>query len=207
MKGKRSSTVAQEVLNKNFVLIKEALINSTGLQLFNPNETLFIYTDASDLGAGGIFLQKWEKDQTKLIPIAFYSKSFTTTQQKYATLERELLGIIMALTHNYLLLSTDIVVFTDHKALATINQVNGPLNNNILKFLEILSTYPLTIKYIPGNTNYADFVNRFSIVDQPLLDIKNIQCCAVRVLNMILLSNLEQHVSVGQIEHTLRKTS
>ncbi|GMM47393.1 hypothetical protein DAPK24_039680 [Pichia kluyveri] len=104
LKSKTISTVEEGVSYRNFALIKEALINSTGLQLFNPNETLFIYTDASDLGAGGIFLQKWEKDQTKLIPIAFYSKSFTTTQQKYSTLERELLGIIMALTHNYLLL-------------------------------------------------------------------------------------------------------
>ncbi|GME86036.1 unnamed protein product [Ambrosiozyma monospora] len=97
--------------------LKFALANSVGLKLFDPAVPTLIMTDASDLGIGGFIAQKLDK---LWYPIAFISKSFTPTQRNYSTLQRELLGIVIALSNNYLLLSRDITVLTDHKALITI---------------------------------------------------------------------------------------
>lgn len=118
-----------------------------------------------------MLMQKGKDYNDKLIPISFFSKSFTPTQQRYSTLERELLGILLALKSNYLLLSEMIEVLTDHKALVSINANNNMLNTRILKFIETLSTYPLEIKYITGKSNFADFISRFSVTNQPALKL------------------------------------
>jgi hypothetical protein len=94
-------------------------------------------------------------------------------------LERELLGILLVLNHNYLLLSDKIIVLTDHQALISYSNKSSMLNTRMLKFVEILSTYPLTIKYIPGKKNIADFLSRFSVNKQPVLSQLDVQALSV----------------------------
>ena len=137
--------------------------------MFDPSKKVFIITDASLTGVGGISLQEHLSRKNKLVPISFFSKSFTVTQSKYTVLERELLGILLALSNNYLLLSNEIVVYTDHQALVSISQKHSMLDKRILKFLETLSTYPVVIKYLPGKKNHADFLSRFCVDKQPEL--------------------------------------
>ena len=164
-----NSPVASTLLQENFKKIKEAIKATVGLQLFDPKEEIFIMTDASDLGVGGMILQKFSKNPEKLVPITFFSKGFNSTQQRYSTLERELLGILLALNHNYLLLSSKITVLTDHQALVSFSRKTSMLNTRMLRFIETLSTFPLTIKYIPGTKNHADFLSRFYVQKQPVL--------------------------------------
>lgn len=89
----------------------------------------------------------------------------------------------MALSNNYLLLSNEIVVYTDHQALVSISQKHSMLDKRILKFLKTLSTYPVVIKYLPGKKNHADFLSRFCVDKQPelKLDVLNNEFNAVRV--------------------------
>lgn len=72
LKSKKESSVDEAVLKTKFEELKTKIKESTGLQLFDPNETVFIYTHASELGAGGVLLQEWKEDKKKLTPIAFY---------------------------------------------------------------------------------------------------------------------------------------
>jgi hypothetical protein len=73
------SPVSTNILKTNFDQLKKAVCQTLNLQLFDPNKTVFILTDASDLGVGAILLQPYKKDPTNLVPIAFYSKSFSPT--------------------------------------------------------------------------------------------------------------------------------
>jgi hypothetical protein len=65
----------------------------------------YIQTDASAYGMGAILLQEGgsEEENTtkkpKLHPLAYYSATFTPTEQNYDIYERELLAVIKALTH------------------------------------------------------------------------------------------------------------
>lgn len=184
LKKKEESNIDPQLLEKNFNLLKGYLIESVGLQLFDPNEQVIVMTDASDLGVGGLLMQRWKKNPEKLVPITYFSKSFTPAQTRYSTLERELLGVLMALSHNYLLLSHDIMVYTDHQALVSISNKKSMLSHRILKFVETLSSYPITLKYLPGKKNFADFLSRFVISSQPLIDIDSLDAASTPIADL-----------------------
>ncbi len=70
------------------------------------NKRFFVQIDASNHGMGTILSQEGDelanldKDtMPKLHPIAFYSATFTPTQQKYDIYKKELYAIIKALEH------------------------------------------------------------------------------------------------------------
>lgn len=48
IKKKENSPISEDILKSNFIQIQTALKHTVGLQLFNPNETVFIMTDASN---------------------------------------------------------------------------------------------------------------------------------------------------------------
>ena len=59
-----------------------------------------------------------DKKIKNLRPIAFFSKSLNSTQKRYSTTKKELLGIHLALKEfKYLILGYDIELYTDHKPL------------------------------------------------------------------------------------------
>ncbi|KAG0686614.1 hypothetical protein C6P40_003689 [Pichia californica] len=69
-------TVSLDLLKQNFEKLKDFVILSVGLQLFNVEKPVFIYTDSSDLGADGLNMQADDNHDSRYIPIAFFSKSF-----------------------------------------------------------------------------------------------------------------------------------
>ncbi|GMG36860.1 unnamed protein product [Ambrosiozyma monospora] len=171
-------------LLKHFEYFKVSLKKSVGLKLFNPRSPTMIMTDASAYAAGGVILQK--ADDNRWYPLQFISRSFTPTQMRYSTLERELLAIVLALDNNYLLLTEDITVLSDHQALLTINNKSSKLSKRVLKFLETLTTYPLKLKYIKGELNVSDFLSRFHAMEQPSIDdsvFSTAQAIAVNALS------------------------
>ena len=73
-------------------------IMSSELVLALPNFDLEfkVTSEASDLGYGAVLEQ--ELDQVDR-SIGFFSKCYTISQKNYATSEKELLGIVMAVEH------------------------------------------------------------------------------------------------------------
>ena len=112
-----------------------------------------LMVDASDLGAGAVLLQ--EQPNGVDHPIAYYSKKFNKHEKNYSTIEKECLGLILALQHFEAYLNPTcetILVFTDHNPLVFINRMKYK-NRRILRWGLILQEYDVEIRHIPGKEN------------------------------------------------------
>ena len=93
------------------------------LQQPNFNKTFYLQTDASAYGMGAVLSQEGEGSTThkpKWHPIAYYSTTFTPTEQNYDIYEREFLEVKKALEHWQLYLiwtKQPFIIETDHENL------------------------------------------------------------------------------------------
>ncbi|KAL1263297.1 hypothetical protein QQF64_006036 [Cirrhinus molitorella] len=79
---------------ESFETVKGLIVNSAALSLFNPELPTIVTTDASDYGIGGVLTQI-HADTTERT-VAFASRTLTTTEQKYSTVEKEALACVWA---------------------------------------------------------------------------------------------------------------
>ena len=66
-------------------------------------KAFFLATDASAYSVGAVLSQEGElnpqTNKLMLCPVAYYSNTFTLTEQNYDIYEREFLGVLKALKH------------------------------------------------------------------------------------------------------------
>ena len=107
-----------EEMNQAYEDLKQALIQETILtypDYRREAETLELYVDASNLGAGACLLQKQDGIYRT---IAFSSMAFSSTEKNYSTLDRELLALRWGIkSFRQFLFGVRFVLFTDHKQL------------------------------------------------------------------------------------------
>ena len=109
--------------------------------------------DASDVGIGAMLAQP-DNEGIKH-PVAYYSKKITIAQQKYSTIEKETLGLILALSHFEVYLSgtsNPVKVFTDHNPLSFIQRYKNK-NQRLMQWSLVLQEWDLNIQHIPGKEN------------------------------------------------------
>lgn len=75
-----------EEMVEEFKQLKEALGDSTELNIFDPNRTTILHTDASDRGLGAVLLQEDAEGQER--PVVFYSKKLLPRQRNYSVSEK-----------------------------------------------------------------------------------------------------------------------
>ena len=93
------------------------------LRYYRPELELFIETDASGKGIGMALLQSEKNERSSLYPIAFGSKTLTSTETRYVNIDRELLGVAGALEKfHYFTFGWPVVILTDHKPLISISK-------------------------------------------------------------------------------------
>ena len=88
-------------------------------------------------------------------PVAYYSKKLTTAQRKYSTIEKETLGLILALSHFEVYLSGSsnaVKVFTDHNPLLFIQRYKNK-NQRLMRWSLVLQEGDLNVQHIPGKEN------------------------------------------------------
>ncbi|EDO18103.1 Tkp3 protein [Vanderwaltozyma polyspora DSM 70294] len=163
----------KSAMTTNFHLIKQAILKSITLKLFDPQAPTIIYTDASLTGAASILLQPENQNgNTILYPIAFYSIRFNPTQQRYSTVERELWAVLHTLEKARLLLSSNITIYTDNQGIISIGKTERATHPRLTKYLDLLNTYRLTWKYIKGSQNYvADYLSRYGLSQKTTLNL------------------------------------
>ena len=105
-----------------FQLLKQRLCEAPILLYPDPQRPYVVVTDASGSAAGGVLMQDHGDG---LRPLAFMSKAFKPSEQRYSAYERELAAVAFCLIQwrHYLEgCPGGVTVITDHKPLTTLMQ-------------------------------------------------------------------------------------
>ena len=143
-----------------FDQIKKAVCKDITLKFYDPNLPIFIETNASQKGIGVVLLQPLDSNftldenniPTKLMPVAFASKTLTSAECNYANIECELLGVVFGVLHfKHFTFGNEVNIITDHKPLVSLLKkslaaCSSRLSRLILKIVD----YPLKVMYQPG---------------------------------------------------------
>jgi len=98
-----------------FERLKEVMCSDLVLSLPHFEHEFIVTSDASDHGYGAV-LEQYIDERLRII--AYFSKSYTSAQRNYATSEKELLGVVMAVEHwKAYLYGRKFIIFTDHQTL------------------------------------------------------------------------------------------
>lgn len=137
-----------------FNKLKELLVSNNVLAFPNFNKPFAISTDASNEALGAVLSQDDK-------PIAFASKTLNTTESKYSTIEKELLGVVWAVKRfRCYVYGQDFTVYTDHKPLLGIHKMKDP-SSRLLRLYLKLSEFSITLEHKPGKHNViADGLSR-----------------------------------------------
>lgn len=144
-----------------FKVLKDALSSSPVLAMYDPSRDTKVSADASSYGLGGVLLQRWESEWR---PVAYASRSLSPTEQRYAQVEKEALGLTWACERfRDFLLGKHFCLETDHKPLLSLlgAQALDLLPPRIQRFRMRLMRYSYDIVHVPGKSLWtADTLSR-----------------------------------------------
>jgi hypothetical protein len=172
---------------KAFSEIKEMITEVPGpvLQYYDPSIPVKVQVDASQTGLGAVVMQNGQ-------PIAYASKSLTSTQQAYAQIEKEALALVFGCEkfHHYLY-GRDFVAETDHKPLEIIMKKPLHLVPMRLQRMRIrLQRYNVTVKYKPGKSiPVADTLSRNGVRNGSVSDDLGLDAYVEAILKQLPVSD------------------
>lgn len=147
--------------DKAFKAAKDLLCHAPVLSAPNFDLPFKLQIDASATGAGAVLLQE---DSCGIDhPICYFSKKFSKCQQRYSTIEKEALALLLALQHFEVYLGSSampIDVYTDHNPLIFLSRMSNS-NQRLMRWALIVQEYNLNLKHIRGKENVvADALSR-----------------------------------------------
>ena len=144
-----------------FEQCKTLLVNEPILQYPDFNREFIITTDASNVAIGAVLSQgKITEDR----PVQYASRTLSETEQRYSTIEKELLAIVYAVkTFRPYIYGRHFKIYTDHRPLVWLWKLKEP-NSKLLRWKLRLEEYDFEVIYKKGkyNTN-ADALSRITI--------------------------------------------
>ena len=136
--------------------------STPALALFHPKSPTVASADASSYGLGAVPLQ--QQAQGKLQPIAYISQSLTTTEQRYAQVEKDSLALTWACEHfSDYLIGLTFHIITDHKPLVPLFSTKSldDLPICIQRFRMQMMRFNYTISHVLGKQLViADMLSR-----------------------------------------------
>jgi len=142
--------------------LKKILLSPAVLAFPNYHEDappLELYVDASNIGSGAVLGQMQEN---VFRYIAFISMTFSPTQQRYSTIERELAALRWAVKslRPFLCNQKKFIIYSDHEPLQYLYNMSTT-DGRIARTLEELNEYNFEIKHVSGRKNkIADALSR-----------------------------------------------
>lgn len=161
VKANRSANVLislDQAALDSFQTIKTLLQEKVELYQPDYSKPFELTTDASNFAIGAVLSQGKH-------PITFISRTLSSTEQNYATNEKEILAIVWSLQklRNYLYGTANLTIFTDHQSLTYSISERNP-NTKLKRWKNFIAEYGAEIKYKPGHENIvADALSRQQI--------------------------------------------
>ena len=139
--------------------LKESLALDPFVALPNETDPFVLRLDASNVCIGGALLQRTNRGEKV---IAYISRKFSATEQNWSTWEKELYALVHAIKlFGYLLIDSahPVTFMCDHKPLQHWRTL--PINDKVVRWMNILNTFEWTFEYVPGPKNVlADALSR-----------------------------------------------
>ena len=138
--------------------IKRELTSEKVLKYYNMDKPLLLSVDASTKGLGAAVIQ----DNGV---VAYASRALTTTEQKYAQIEKEMLAVVFGCTkfHKLLYGKDHVTVESDHKPLESL--MNKPMSASPMRIQRMrlkLQPYSFKLIHVSGKSiGLADCLSRF----------------------------------------------
>ena len=112
---KNAQFVWSSLHDRAFSEVKRLIRNQPVLKYYDINEEVTLQCDASEKGLGATLLQGGQ-------PVAFASRTLSTTERRYAQIEKECLAIVFGCQKfsQYITRRAKITVESDHKPLQSI---------------------------------------------------------------------------------------
>lgn len=168
----------------SFEKLKNALCTQPVLGIFDPNLPIYIYTDASLQGVGGVMKQPQKDEEEK--PVAYFSKKLNEVQKRKKAIYLECLAIKECVKYwQHKLIGRKFTVFSDHKPLENMN-IKSRTDEELGDLTYYLSQYEFDVKYSPGKYNVeADCLSR-----NPVLEPNENRDEQLKVINCIKLQDI-----------------
>lgn len=189
---KGSKIVINDKYMNTFETCKSLLVNDPLLQYPDFSKPFNLTTDASDFALGAI-LSQGPIGTDK--PICYASRTLTSTEVNYSTIEKELLAIVWATKYfRPYIFGHKFKIITDHKPLTWIMSLKEP-NSKLVRWRLRLEEFDYEVIYKKGklNTN-ADALSRIKINDTG-------QTIPTEV-NINTLDNISNHGTAGTTVHS-----
>ena len=171
----KHTSILQPLLKKNTAYVwlhehkaasnnlKSDLLSILSLNHFDPSWNTKLVTDASRLNGLGFVLMQCKHDKVKVIQCG--SRSLSSAEKNYSTLELELTAIVWAVQKCVFFLKgiERFEVVTDHRPLIGIfaKNFNQIENKRVVRLREKILDHPFEIKWIAGKENViADALSR-----------------------------------------------
>ena len=134
-----------------FETIKRQLVSTPVLAIYDPQLQTQVIADASSYGIGAVMVQKHLEGTWK--PVAFISRALSSTEEKYAPIEKEALATTWASERlaDYLIGKT-FHIETDHKPLVPLlgKKTLDEMPQRIQRLRMRLLRFDFTISHVPG---------------------------------------------------------
>lgn len=144
-----------------FESVKNLLISEPVLKALNFSRPFKLEVDACALGAGAVLLQV--DDAGLDHPVCYFSRKFNKHQINYSTIEKEALGLLLALQFFEVYVGSSplpVTVYTDHNPLVFLSRMCNH-NQRLMRWSLIVQNYNLNIKHKKGSENVvADTLSR-----------------------------------------------
>ncbi|XP_063365892.1 uncharacterized protein K02A2.6-like [Cydia amplana] len=152
---------------ESFNRIKKEILSDRVLTHFNPEHPLVLATDASPTGLGAVLSHRLPDGSDR--PIAFASRSLTSSEKKYSQIDKEATSLFWGLKKFFhYCYGRKFILVTDHKPLTTIFHPHKTLpamsTMRLFHYAHFLSGFNYTIEYRTSNDNSnADYLSRFPV--------------------------------------------
>ena len=150
-----------------FCDVRDAILKSQALSMFDPELPTVVTTDASNVGLGAV-LSQVDPDLGERV-VAFASSTLNPAQRRYSVSEKEALAIVWSVRrwHRYLW-GRQFTLRTDHQALITLMSASGigRAGMRISRWAARLMEYDYTVEYVKGVVNPADALSRLPVEEE-----------------------------------------